>query len=151
MNIERDIVLNRFKKMDELIQYLEEIKKKNKDEFLSNYLIYLSAQRALEICINICIDIGNHILSLNKNGKPETYSDIFVELSKLNIINKELEEKLLKMTKFRNLLGHLYMEINNEKIYDILQKNLGDFNLFKKQIFTKFKIQLLNEHNNLNL
>jgi len=137
--------------MDELIQYLEEIKKKNKDEFLSNYLIYLSAQRALEICINICIDIGNHILSLNKNGKPETYSDIFVELSKLNIINKELEEKLLKMTKFRNLLGHLYMEINNEKIYDILQKNLGDFNLFKKQIFTKFKIQLLNEHNNLNL
>jgi len=151
VNIERDIVLNRFKKMDELIQYLEEIKKKNKDEFLSNYLIYLSAQRALEICINICIDIGNHILSLNKNGKPETYSDIFVELSKLNIINKELEEKLLKMTKFRNLLGHLYMEINNEKIYDILQKNLGDFNLFKKQIFTKFKIQLLNEHNNLNL
>ena len=121
MNIERDIVLNRFKKMDELIQYLEEIKKKNKDEFLSNYLIYLSAQRALEICINICIDIGNHILSLNKNGKPETYSDIFVELSKLDIINKEIEEKLIKMIKFRNLLGHLYMEINNEKIYDILQ------------------------------
>jgi len=113
VNIERDIVLNRFKKMDELIQYLEEIKKKNKDEFLSNYLIYLSAQRALEICINICIDIGNHILSLNKNGKPETYSDIFVELSKLNIINKEIEEKLIKMIKFRNLLGHLYMEINN--------------------------------------
>ena len=151
MNIERDIVLNRFKKMDELIQYLEEIKKKNKDEFLSNYLIYLRAQRALEICINICIDIGNHILSLNKNGKPETYSDIFVELSKLDIINKELEEKLIKMIKFRNLLGHLYMEINNEKIYEILQENLGDFNIFKKQIFSKFKVQLLNEHNNLNL
>jgi len=145
MNIERDIVLHRFKKMDELIQHLEEIKKKNKEEFLSNYLLYLSAQRALETCINICIDIGNHILSLNKNGKPETYSDIFNELSKLNIISKELEENLIKMTKFRNLLGHLYMDINNEKIYDILQTNIGDFNLFKKEIFSKFKEQLLNE------
>ena len=99
----------------------------------------------METCINICIDVGNHILSLNKNGKPETYSDIFVDLSELKVIDKELEEKLIKMVKFRNLLGHIYMEINNEKIYDILQENLGDFNLFKKQIFSKFKEQLLNE------
>ncbi|MHA1292081.1 MAG: type VII toxin-antitoxin system HepT family RNase toxin, partial [Promethearchaeota archaeon] len=139
MNIDRDIILSRFKKMDELIQNLREIKKKSKDEFLSNYLLYLSAQRALETCINICIDIGNHILSLNKSGKPETYSEIFIELAKLNLINKRLKEKLLKMVKFRNLLGHLYMEINNEKIYEILQENLEDFNLFKKQIYSKFK------------
>ncbi|TFG11116.1 MAG: DUF86 domain-containing protein [Promethearchaeota archaeon] len=95
--------------------------------------------------MNICIDIGNHILSLNKNGIPETYSEIFIELSKLGIIDKTLEEKLIKMTKFRNLLGHLYMDIDNKKIYEILQENLEDFNEFKKQVFKKFKTQLLNE------
>ena len=63
-------------------------KKKEEEKFISNYLLYLSAQRALETCINICIDIGNHILSLNKNGIPETYSEIFIELSKLGIIDK---------------------------------------------------------------
>ena len=94
MNIDRDIILSRFKKLDALIQVLEEIKKKPKDEFISKYVLYLSAQRALETCINICIDIGNHILSLNKNGKPETYSEIFVELSKVNVINNELKDKL---------------------------------------------------------
>lgn len=81
---------------------------------------------------------------MNKNGKPETYCEIFVELSKLNRINLDLEEKLIKMTKFRNLLGYLYMDINNEKIYEILQNNLNDFNLFKKQIISKFKEQLSN-------
>lgn len=145
MNIDRNLIINRFKKMDELFQNLEEIKKYSKNEFQSNFLLYLSAQRALETCINICIDIGNHILSLNKNGKPETYSDIFVQLSRLNIINSELEEKLIKMTKFRNLLGHLYMDINNEKIYEILQNNLNDFKLFKRDIISKFKEQLSNE------
>ena len=145
MKIDRNIILNRFKQMDELIQNLKDIKKKSKEEFISNYLVYLSAQRALETCINICIDIGNHILSLNKNGMPETYGDIFIELSKLGLINKEIEKKLIKMVKFRNLLGHLYLEISNEKIYEILQENLGDFNLFKKQIYSRFKDQLLNE------
>ena len=145
MKIDRNIILTRFKKMDELIQNLKELKKKSKEEFLSNYLVYLSTQRALETCINICIDIGNHILSLNKNGMPETYGDIFIELSKLGLINKEIEEKLIKMVKYRNLLGHIYLEISNEKIYEILQENLDDFNLFKKQIYSNFKEQLLNE------
>ena len=108
-------------------------------------MLYLSAQRALETCINICIDIGNHIISSNKNGKPKTYSDIFVELSNLDIIDSDLKEKLIEMTKFRNLLGHLYMDINNEIIYDILQDNLKDFYLFEKTIFKKFKKILSNE------
>ena len=146
MIIDRNIILNRFNKMDELIEILEELKKKSKDDFLSNYLFYLSAQRALETCINICIDIGNHILSNNKNGKPETYSEIFIDLAKIDIIDDELKEKLIKMTKFRNLIGHLYMEINNEIIYGILQENLNDFILFKKQIFSKFKDQLSNQN-----
>jgi len=145
MEIDKDIILKRFKKMDSLLQNLNEIKKKEEENFISNYLLYLSAQRALETCINICIDIGNHILSLNKNGIPETYSEIFIELSKLGIIDKSLEEKLIKMTKFRNLLGHLYMDIDNKKIYEILQENLEDFNEFKKQVIKKFKTQLLNE------
>jgi uncharacterized protein YutE (UPF0331/DUF86 family) len=145
MEIDKDIILKRFKKMDSLIQNLKEIKKKEEEKFVSNYLLYLSAQRALETCINICIDIGNHILSLNKNGIPETYSEIFIELSKLGIIDKSLEEKLITMTKFRNLLGHLYMDIDNKKIYEILEENLEDFNEFKKQVFKKFKTQLLNE------
>ena len=147
MDIDRDIVLSRFKKMDALIQNLEEIKRKTKNEFVSNYLLYLSTQRALETCINICIDIGNHILSLKKTATPETYSEIFVELAKLGIISKDLEDKLIDMTKFRNLLGHLYMDIDNEKIYKIIQEDLGDFNEFKKQIYSKFKDQLLNETN----
>jgi uncharacterized protein YutE (UPF0331/DUF86 family) len=39
------------------------------------------------------------------------------------------------------------MEINNEKIYEILQNNLNDFNLFKKNIISRFKAELINENN----
>lgn len=145
MNIDRDVLLNRFKRMDDLIKNLKDIKKIKKEEFIKNYLYYLSAQRALETSINICIDIGNHIVSINKMGSPENYSEIFVELSKNKIITNDLEQSLIKMAKFRNLLGHIYMEINNEMIYDILQHNLEDFELYKKQIYAFFRDQLINE------
>ncbi len=50
------------------------------------------------------------------------------------------------MVKFRNILGQMYMEINNEMIYEILQFNLKDFEEYKTSIYSKFKDQLLIEH-----
>jgi uncharacterized protein YutE (UPF0331/DUF86 family) len=148
MNINRDVVIKRFERLDTLLKELNKIKNGTKEKFIQNFTEQLSAQRALVLCINICIDVGAHILSQNRNGKPETYSQIFEELEKLDIIDKELKENLIDMVRFRNVLGHLYMEIDNERVYEIIQNDLNIFDLFKKKVFQKFKNQLLNEKNN---
>jgi uncharacterized protein YutE (UPF0331/DUF86 family) len=121
---------------------LNRLKTLSKREFLSDFKNYFSTQRALEIAINICIDIGAHIVSLNKPNKPETYSKIFTELFNLDVIGEDLCDKLTKMVKFRNLLGHFYMDVDNEIIYKILQNDLEDFKTFKDTIFHRFKEQL---------
>ncbi len=46
------------------------------------------------------------------------------------------------MVGFRNLLTHIYMELDNEKIYQILQENLNDFIKFKEFIYKKYKNDL---------
>ncbi len=135
--------MTRFNKLDTLLENLRELKDLGKKEFLSNYKNYYTAQRALEICINICIDVGNHIVSLINKEKPESFTDIIKILAKRKIIDDNLETQLTKMVRFRNLLGHLYLEIDNEIIYNILQKNLDDFESFKKAIFTKFRSVLI--------
>jgi len=83
MKIDRKIILKRFERLDELLLKLNRLKALSKREFLSDFKNYFSTQRALEIAINICIDIGAHIVSLNK---PETYSKIFTELLNLDVI-----------------------------------------------------------------
>ena len=145
MNINRDLVIKRFDRLDTLLEKLREIKDVEEKKFLNDLTLQLSAQRALVVSINICIDIGAHILSLNKSGKPETYSEIFENLSNLEIINIKRKDDIIALVKFRNLLGHLYMEINNEKVYEIIQKDLDILTFFKKDIFTKFKNELKNE------
>ena len=98
------------------MENLRELKEIGKEEFLSNYKNYFTAQRALEISINICIDIGNHIVTLTNKEKPETFIAIMNILAKHEIISNELEAQLTKMVRFRNLLGHFYLEIDNEII-----------------------------------
>ena len=145
MNLNRDMIVKRFEKLDDLLQKLNEFKKISKEKFLKDTTIQLSAQRALEVCINICIDVGSHILSLSKTGTPETYSQIFEKLEVLKIIDAKRKASLVEMIKFRNLLGHLYMEIDNETMYEIIKTKLDVFNSFKKDIYSKFKSDLLNE------
>jgi len=147
IKVNRDLILTRFNKLDQLLENLRELKEIGKDEFLSNYKNYFTAQRALEICINICIDIGNHIVTLKNKEKPESFTDIINILAKYKIISDELKTQLTKMVRFRNLLGHFYLEIDNEIIYNILQNNLADFKAFKKAILRKFKDDLLGNSN----
>ncbi len=150
IKVNRDLILTRFNKLDQLLENLRELKEIGKDEFLSNYKNYFAAQRALEICINICIDIGNHIVTLNNKEKPETFTDIIKILAKHEIINEELKTQLTKMVRFRNFLGHFYLEIDNEVIYNILQNNLKDFHSFKEAVLRKFKEDLIGDSNHKN-
>jgi len=41
------------------------------------------------------------------------------------------------MARFRNLLGHFYLESDNEIIYNVLQNDLKDFYSFREAILAK--------------
>ena len=82
-------------------------------------------------------------MSINNVEKPETFSDVIKILAKNDVISKEISTQLIKMVRFRNLLGHFYLEIDNIIIYNILQNNIKDFNSFKEAILVKFKEYLL--------
>ena len=52
----------------------------------------------------------------------------------MDILPEKFIPTLRKMAQFRNRLVHLYWDVDEEAIYDILQKDLGDFELFIRYI-----------------
>ncbi len=130
--------------MDKLLETLKTYKNYQEEEFLSNFTIQLSTERALEICINICIDIGSHILVSIGNNNSESYKDIFINLGKEQIISIPFAKKMSNMAGFRNILGHFYMEIDIRRVYQLLQTEIDDFILFKKDIL-KFLASSVNQ------
>ncbi len=57
--------------MEVLLEELNDLRKLAKQDFLNTPRNYLSAQRALEMCITTCIDVASHIISIEskKNQK----------------------------------------------------------------------------------
>jgi uncharacterized protein YutE (UPF0331/DUF86 family) len=55
-------------------------------------------------------------------------------LSENGVLRRENLPCYEKIASFRNLIVHYYERIDNEIIYGIFQRNLGDFELFVQEI-----------------
>jgi len=70
-----------------------------------------------------------------KGGRsPKDYADCFVVLKELNVITEDLAKRLVQMARFRNLVIHLYWEVDDEKFFEIIKQNLGDLEEFQQRI-----------------
>lgn len=87
-------------------------------------------ERYLQLCIEKVIDIGNHLVSFHRWREPEGYRDIFQVLYENGCIPKEYLTTFQNMASFRNMLVHRYEKTDNEVIFSIFRKRLGDFDLF---------------------
>ncbi len=65
---------------------------------------------------------------------PKTYAETFEILAEQKIIEEEFRPAARQMVQFCNRIVHLYWEVYAKVIYDILQKNLQDFETFTSQI-----------------
>ncbi len=80
------------------------------------------------------IDIANHILSRISHQVPDEAAQLFEFLCQDQHISKESAEMYEKMVRFRNLVVNFYVDLKLNRVYEILQKNLSDFDRFIKDI-----------------
>ena len=132
--IDQEIIQKRLEKLKQYVQFLNELVKQPKSRFVSDPFVHGNAERYLQLAIQTCLDIGNHILANIKSKTVEEYRDIFIFLGENNFISVELADKLAPMAGLRNILVHDYLEIDLEKIYFLLKNNLSDFNQFGREI-----------------
>jgi len=100
------------------------------EKFLKDPYMIAGAKYFLIVAIEAAIDLCNHIISKNKLRAPEDYADTFRVMGEIGFFNEELLEKLVKMAKFRNRLVHIYWEIDDEVIYEVLQDDIRDIEEF---------------------
>lgn len=113
---------------------LKELQSLTFDEFARDHILNASAERNFQVAIQAALDIGGVLLSELSSRVPENYTDIFSALADIGILPRDFAVKIVGMAKFRNVLVHLYMEVDLEKVYYYLQHDLDDFDLFAKYV-----------------
>jgi uncharacterized protein YutE (UPF0331/DUF86 family) len=116
------------------VQKLHHLASLARKDFLSDFTKIESAKHLFQVSVECCIDVSNHIIASERFRAPKTYAEAFEILAEQGILAKEFLATVRQMVQFRNRLVHLYWEVDVEVIYDILQRNLEDFETFTKQI-----------------
>ena len=120
-------------KLEALIHCVQRIKSQeitSVDELESNIdkqeIIILNLQRAVQICV----DIGNHILLDYETPTPSTMSETFKYLADNKLISSKNAEELSRAVGFRNIVVHQYENLDCKIIYAIITSHLDDFKNF---------------------
>ena len=87
-------------------------------------------ERLLHVVIEACIDVCQHIIVDEGLRAPESYRDTFRVLAEKGIIPGEKLEIFERIAGFRNLIVHHYEKIDDEVVFGIFKKRLGDFDDF---------------------
>lgn len=133
-------VVHKFQQLDEFLKILAKISKTPKETFLKDKILIGSAKYYLQVSIECCLDVANHIISSEKLRAPRDYSDSFLVIQEEGLIASELGDKLRQMAKFRNRLVHLYGEIDNINVYEYIKGDLKDIEEFKSVIIKQYSI-----------
>jgi uncharacterized protein YutE (UPF0331/DUF86 family) len=124
----------RLSQIDDALQLLREIQGYSRAEFVQNPYLFNTAEHQFQVAIQAALDIGGHILAELGVAVPADYADIFVKLGEVGVLPQAFADRLVNMAKFRNVLVHLYLEVDLDKVYAYLQNNLDDLDEFARHV-----------------
>ncbi|MBI5197508.1 MAG: DUF86 domain-containing protein [Nitrospirae bacterium] len=130
------------RKLSELETYQNQIREYSgitAEDYKKDWKTRRIVERTLQILIECCADIANHIIADGNMRSPTGYSDTFRVLTENQVTGQDLGAIMEKMSKFRNVVVHQYEEVDVEIVIVILRKHLQDFDRFKQAILTYLK------------
>lgn len=104
------------------------------DEFAREHILVGSAERDFQVAIQAALDTGSIILAQQSARLPGEYKDIFPALADIGVLPAEFAQRLSTMARFRNVLVHLYLEVDLQRVHRYLQENLDDFEIFARHV-----------------
>ena len=125
------------RKLSELETYLKQIREYAGialRDYKADWKTQRIVERTLQMMIETCADVANHIVSDRGLRAPTGYADTFSVLMENAVISEELCGAMVKMAKFRNVVVHQYEGVDAEIVMVILKKRLDDFEKYRDAI-----------------
>ena len=71
----------------------------------------------MQVAVQICIDLGTQLVAEQSARPPSEYAEIFKILGEKGVVPSDLALRPGNATKQRNLIVHLYMEIDDRAVF----------------------------------
>ncbi len=136
--VEKTIIQEKIRYIEQNLRKLRVLADLPKETFLKEFYYVESAKHLLQVSIKAMLDICQHIIARERLRAPKTYTDAFLILVEEGILPENNKNTLIQMARFRNRVVHLYQEVNEGELYQILREGLGDFQAFIEAMVRKY-------------
>jgi len=130
----KEKIARKLQYMKKNVDFLRSYQNLSVRELEENHLIKSAIERNFHLAIEAALDIGEILISEENFEKPEDYKSVFLILGKNNVIPKEFAENFAPIAGFRNVLVHLYEDVNIKILQRYLNEKLADFDIFAQYI-----------------
>ena len=136
--VDREKIEGLIRRLREYTGYLQEIVRQDQADFLDDPKSMGSARYYLQVSIETCIGIANHIIATERLRAPRDYRDSFTVLNEAGVLADDLTLTMRELAGLRNLLVHVYWDVDDETIYEGIHTELDDFEAFIEQVKARF-------------
>jgi uncharacterized protein YutE (UPF0331/DUF86 family) len=128
--VDRERLSSRLDALESYLAELRDFRAVSREEFVREPAIHHLAERFLHLACECVLDITQHVIADQGYRNAATYKDSIEVLREQGLIEPDLGERLKKWMGFRNVLVHMYLEIEHGRSYDAIQEDLGDLEQF---------------------
>lgn len=100
------------------------------EDYDAQDIVAVNLQRAIQICV----DLGGHLLSTRGWAAPSSMAETFIILADHGVLDKDLAERLRRAVGFRNSSLREYEKIDWVRVHRIVTEILQDFRLFGREL-----------------
>lgn len=128
------MVARKIRGMKRYVDFLKSHDQVTEERLKEDYVLRSAIERNFHLALESALDIGEMIISAEDFEKPEDYRGVIQILGKHKVIPLDFAERFADAASFRNILVHMYEEVDTGRLHSYLRKNLGDFDEFSRYI-----------------
>jgi len=137
--VDKALLLRKLADLERYLREIDEYSGVSAEQYRADWKTQRIIERTLQLMVETCADVANHIISDEGLAVPTTYANTFEILHRAGLISGELMRTMVQMAKFRNILVHQYTNIDAAVVADILRAHLGDFARFRDEVVEYLK------------
>jgi uncharacterized protein YutE (UPF0331/DUF86 family) len=118
--VDPESIESRLEHLADLLDELERIRIDGHDAYAEEFRRRLAARHAIQLAVQICVDIGAHMIAELGVRMPDDYKGIFEALRDPVGLDPVLAKRLSDAAGMRNVLVHVYLEVDDDKVWEAL-------------------------------
>jgi uncharacterized protein YutE (UPF0331/DUF86 family) len=128
--VDQQKLSSRLSALESYLAELRSFRAYPREQFIAEPALHHLAERYLHLACEAVLDVAQHVIADQGFAQANTYKNAVEVLHEEGMLGRSLTDRLKRWMGFRNVLVHLYLEIDHGRVYDAVQNDLSDLEKF---------------------